>query len=182
MKRKRHISGFTLIEILVSVGILATIAIVVAQAFFTVLRSNSKTEILKDVKQSGEQAILTMTRLIKQAQEITSECEADGAESSSLSLVNADGGTTTFACNLDAGVTRIASVSGSTEYLTDRQVTIGGESCAAATLTFVCTAMAGLPSKVTVSFFLTQTGTSEDQAQQAQESFQSTVLIRNERP
>lgn len=173
--------GFTLIEILVSVGILATISIVVAQSLFTVVRSNAKTEILKDVKQSGEQAMLTMTRMIQNAQEITSFCSEAGESDPFLTIVNPDGGTTIFTCVLDGTVTRIASVSAATEYLTDNHVTIGGDLCATSSLAFACTTAAGQPSHVSISFSLTQVGTPAQQFEQASESFQGSAVVRNVR-
>jgi prepilin-type N-terminal cleavage/methylation domain-containing protein len=174
--------GFTLLEILVSVGILSTIAIVVAQSFFTVLRSNTKTEILKDVKQSGETAMLTMARMIQNAQEVTSICAPEGTTLESIDIVNPDGGTTSFGCFLDGTTTRIASTSGSTDFLTDNRVTIGGDACSASSLVFVCTSTAGLPARVSVSFSLAQSGVSAQEFESASETYTATVSIRNDRP
>lgn len=173
--------GFTLIEILVSVGILATISIVVAQSFFTVMRSNSKTSLLADVKQSGEQAMQTMTRMIQNAKEITSACSTEGQQSTSVVIVNPDGGTTTFGCVLDATVTRIASTSATSEFLTDTTVTLGGDVCAASSLSFSCTTAAGQPSRVAITFSLAQVGADAQQFEQASESFQSSAVVRNVR-
>lgn len=173
-------TGFTLLELLVSVTILAVIGTLVAQAFFTVFRSNTKTEILKDVKQSGEQTLLTMTRIIQNAQEV-SVCPGGGTPLNSLAMVNPDGGTTTFGCVLDGTVTRIASISATNEFLTDSHVTIGGSTCAASSLVFECTTQSGEPSKITISFSLAQVGTPVDQFETAREDFQGSVIIRNER-
>ncbi len=173
-------AGFTLLELLVSVAILGVIGTLVAQAFFSVFRSNSKTEILKDVKQSGEQTLLTMTRIIQNAQEVA-VCPSDGTPLDSLALVNPDGGTTTFGCVLDGTITRIASTSATNEFLTDSHVTIGGSTCAASSLVFECTTQSGEPSKITISFSLAQVGTPVDQSETAREDFQGSVIIRNER-
>jgi len=43
--------GFTLLEILISISIAASVSILIAQVFFTTSRTNTKTELLKDVKQ-----------------------------------------------------------------------------------------------------------------------------------
>lgn len=173
-------AGFTLLELLVSVTILGVIGTLVAQAFFTVFRINSKTEILQSVKQSGERTLLTMTRIIQNAQEV-SICPSDGVPLDSLAIVNSDGGTTTFGCVLDGAVTRIASISATNEFLTDSHVTIGGDACAASSLAFECTTQSGEPSLVTISFSLAQIGTPVDQFETASEDFQSSVIIRNER-
>jgi prepilin-type N-terminal cleavage/methylation domain-containing protein len=185
MKIRTHVhtdreGGFTLLELLVSVSILGIIATLVAQAFFTVFRSNSKTEILKDVKQSGERTLQTMTRMIQSAQEVYT-CEGVGVPMDALEIVNSDGGETIFGCVLDGTVTRIASISATNEFLTDSHVTIGGDLCASSSLAFECTTQSGAPSKITITFSLAQIGTPVDQFETASENFQGSVIVRNER-
>jgi len=175
--------GFTLLEILISISIAASVSILIAQVFFTTSRTNTKTELLKDVKQNGEFAIGIMERMVKNALRVESLCLTTGSTLSEIQLLNPNGDTTTFGCVLDGEVTRIASTSGTggTEYLTSANVTIGGASCddSGNSLSFVCTSYPDQPPKVTVSFSLSQIGTPPDKRDQASVTFQTSTSPRN---
>lgn len=173
-------AGFTLLEIMVSIGIVAIVGLLISQVFFTTTRTNSKTEVLKNIKQNGDFSLERVTDLVRNAREITSTCAEGGTTAASITFTNPDGGSTALGCLLDGTVTRIASVSaGSTDYLTDSALTLGGADCNAASLTFVCTAPAGQPATVAITFSLAQKGTPPDQFDRASASFQTTVAIRN---
>ncbi len=173
--RTRNIQdGFTLLEMLVSVAIIAMISVVLSQVFISTIRTNAKTEILKEVKQNGDLAVDTLTRMVQNATSVT--CPT----TKSLAIVNPDGNTTTIGCALDGTVTRLASASATTVYLSSGDVTLGGTDCASSTLQFTCTAVAGLPSQVTLSFSLAQKGTPGDQFERASETFQTSVSMRND--
>jgi prepilin-type N-terminal cleavage/methylation domain-containing protein len=172
-------NGFSLVEIIVSTGIIAIISITVAQAMFTSLRSNTKTELLKDIKQNGDFAMDVMTRLIQNARGITSPCTPAGATGPTLSIINTDGLLTSFGCSIDGAVFRIASVSGvQTDYLTSNNLTITGVNCAASSLTFTCTSVVDAPSRVQITFTLAQRGTPFEQYEQSSATFQTSVNER----
>lgn len=180
---KTHTSGFTLLEILISVTIAGAVGVLIAQVFFTTARTNTKTELLKDVKQNGEYAMGIMERMIRNSLRVESVCSDTGTTLTSIDIVNPNGDTTTFGCVLDSGTTRIASTSSSatTEYLTSNDVTIGGLTCADAanSLSFVCTSYPDQQTSVTVNFSLSQIGTPPDQFEQASVLFQTTATPRN---
>ena len=180
---KHTIAGFTLLEILISISIAGAAGVLIAQVFFTTARTNTKTELLKDVKQNGEFAMGVVERMIRSSLRIESACSDTGTALAALDIVNPNGDTTTFGCALDSGVTRIASTSstGITEYLTSSNVTIGGAACTDAgnSLSFVCTSYPDQPIRVTVSFSLSQLGTPPDQFEQASVLFQTTATSRN---
>lgn len=180
-KKRLRQNAFTLIEILVSVAIIAVLASVVTQSLFTTVRTNTKSEISKDVKQSGDFAIDTLARTIQNARQVTSACEIDGTGSTEITIMGNDGGLTTMGCVQDGSATRIASVSAAgTSYLTGNSTTLGGDICAASSLQFKCTGVPGLPQKVEISFNLAQLGTPVDQFEKASGSFSSTTVLRNE--
>ena len=56
--------GFTLMEILVAVSALAVMGVLLTQVFVTTIRTNTKNEISKEVKQNGDLAVSIMTRMI----------------------------------------------------------------------------------------------------------------------
>lgn len=174
--------GFTLLEVLISVGIIAGLSILIAQSFFTTTRSNTKTEILKEVKQNGDFAISIMTNMIRNSIQVTSPCLSSGTTASSLSIKNPDGGITTFGCRSDGSVTQIASVSASaTEYLTGGVITLGAPLCtdAAMSLAFTCSSQSSGGSTVKISFSLSQKGTPPALFERGQTSFQTSITTRN---
>ena len=178
----RH-AGFTLLETLVAISIIATVAALIVQVFFTTARSNTKTELLKDVKQNGDYALEIMSRMIRNAIDVQTVCAAGGSDFKSFTIENPDGGVTTLGCNFGNSVTRIASVSAanpSAEYLTSTDVTMGGSSCndSAMTLKFHCVGVADAPPEVTIQFTLSQRGTAATQLERASASFQTTVAPR----
>lgn len=174
--------GFTLIELLVAVAIIAGLGTVLAQAFFTTTRSNTKVEKLTDVKQNGEYALAVMERMIRAARMIDASCTSDGSTPTpTAAIVSPDGLTTTFQCLLDGTVTRVASVSSvGTEYLTSGAVTLGGTSCDADSLNFYCTSIAQVPKNLKVTFRLSQKGTPTDQFEKASTTFQTTIGSRSQ--
>jgi type II secretory pathway pseudopilin PulG len=182
-----HVSGFTLLETLISIGVVGAIGILITQVFFATARTNTKTELLKDVKQNGEYAMSVMSRMIRNSIYIESTCSSTGDPTlSSLDVRNSDGNITTFGCVLDASasVLRVASTSATNpsnpDYLTSKNVTIGGLSCndASTTLTFACTSYPDQPPKITINLKMSQKGTPVDQFEKASILFQTTVSPR----
>lgn len=84
-------SGFTLIEILVSISILSLVSVVIASILFLSLRSDSKTRSAKEVKQNGNAAVLVLKEFIRNAESIS--CFED-----QIDVVSSDGGTSSFLC------------------------------------------------------------------------------------
>ncbi len=172
--------GFTLLESLISIGVIAVVSTLIAQAFFATTRTNTKTELQKDIKQNGEYAMQVMSRMIQNALKIETACSPSGTATRSLSIRTQHNTTTTFECAMSEGETRIAS-SGATGtfYLTSANVSLGGDTCDASSLQFICTTLPDEPTKVQISFRLSQKGTPTDQFEQTSISFQSSVAPRN---
>jgi len=174
--------GFTLIELLVAMAIISGLGIMIAQAFFTTTRSNTKVEKLTDVKQNGDYALSVMERMIRNARVLTAVCTDDGSTPvSSVAIENPDGGTTTLQCLLSDSVTRIASVSSfGTEYLTSNAVSLGGSTCDGDSFTFYCTSVAQVSKTLKINFSLSQKGTPTDQFEKASTQFQTSVGLRSQ--
>jgi len=105
--------GFTLVETLVSIGILAIISTVVAAVIFIVTRTSTSTKILQEIKQNGETAITVMTDFIRWVK--SGECQGGN----SIVVVASDGETTIFSCDTNQ---RIASTSANSTFLTSENV------------------------------------------------------------
>lgn len=182
--------GFTLLELLVSAGVLSLVSVIIAQVVFTTVRLSARTERMKEMKQIGGISMTSLKRMIQNAKEITSEC--DGTPKSRLSLLNFDGGETTLLCAKDDAYTeydiyRIASMSSTldmTAYLTSGNVSLVGYDGVAgcglansedASLYFTCTDA----SSVKVVFRLRQRNPSTGIFEGVQETFESVTSLRN---
>lgn len=178
--QRRLNEGFTLLEMLVSIAIIGLVSVILGQVFISTLRTNTKTEVSKEVKQSGDLVLGSIVRMIQNAQSVTSACSDLGTTGSTLVLINPDGGTTTLGCVNDGGLLRMASTSATqVEYLSSEGVKLTGTSCADSSVQFVCKGATGVPSSVTISFTLTQKGTPVDQFEQASQMFQTSAIMRN---
>jgi len=182
--------GFTLLELLVVAVILGLLSVVIAQIFFTTIRTNNKTEITRGVKESGDRALDIMTRLVQNAKLIDipsascPEYPALGSPLSSISLTNFDGGETTLLCKEDDGIAQIASVSASalqTVYLTNTDVSLsdGSTNTCANTLSFTCSSQGDIPSFITIAFSIRQSNSAAALIDSASGMFQTTVTLRN---
>ena len=171
-------AGFTFIEIVVAAGIIAIISGVSAQIFLTATRNAAKSEIIQNVKQNGEFSMEVMSRMIQNAKSVSS---CTGAPMTSLTIVNQDGGSSTFACAADGAATRVASQSAifGTQYLTTAGLSLGGDTCDSSTLVFECEETPGLPSKVIISFTLSQIGNTGPIYEQASVPLKTTVSVRS---
>lgn len=111
--------GFTLIELVATMGILLIVSIIVGNVYFTALRGASKTDTLSTVRQNGEVALSIMTKAIRHAKRFDgvstdgvafkAACAVEvvgvGTPTPSpipykqVRITGIDGGITTFSCN-----------------------------------------------------------------------------------
>lgn len=157
-------SGFTLIEMLVAIGLLGILAVIGSQMFFSILKNTAKTQVTIEVKQNGNRALSVMSRMIRNARSIELDSCTTG---SSITIVNPDRESTTFSCT----GTRIASESAGVHpamYLTSEKVAV--KSC-----DITCDLVAE-PNFVTISFTLQATGTRIEEV--AEVDFNTTVSLR----
>jgi prepilin-type N-terminal cleavage/methylation domain-containing protein len=176
-------NGFTLLEMLITISVIAVIASLIVQVFFTTTRINTKTEVMKEVKQNGDFALDVMTRMIRNSTFISSACS--GGPLNTLNITNPDGQGTIFTCSPDANnVLRIASQSAAVplkfQYLTSSNVTLGTGAFCGTYLQFTCTS-SNDTNKVTITFDLAQRGTPASLFEQARMPFKITVSTRNSR-
>jgi len=186
-----RVEGFTLLELLVVAGIFSGIALVIAQVFFSTIRTNAKTETFQSVKQNGDQTLEIMSRFIQNAQSVTAaSCPESGATpvlSSSITLSNFDGGQTTFLCVAPGGYPRIASesASGVRTFLTNEDTAVYDpvtqtRSCTTNALAFTCTSIGGIPSSIHITYILVpRTSSKSAMYSWASSVFETTVFLRN---
>lgn len=166
--------GFSLLEILIGVGILAIVSTLIVQVLFTTTHANKKTKLMSDIKQNGAFALDVMERMVRESSAMT-------VTATSVEITNPDASVTTFTCRSDGKVARIASVSGTgvVEYLTGGNVTLstsGGATCADSSLSFQSVDQ----SLLSITFSLGQSGVAGGAYESARSSFQGTVGVRNQ--
>jgi len=162
-------NGFTLLEMMMVIGILGIITVIGSGAFFSILRSSTKAKTLQMVKQNGDYAISVMERMIRNARVLVSP--TSNSTVSSITIKNPDGETTTFSCQEDQ--LTIASNGAS---LLSSEVKVSNCS----NIFDVTVGQAGIkPAVVEINFTLTQAGTTSRPEEQAEVNFQTTVSLRN---
>jgi prepilin-type N-terminal cleavage/methylation domain-containing protein len=179
----RSYKGFTLLEILISVGILAIVATLIVQVLFTVTHVNKKTELITDVKQNGNFSLDVIGRMVRSAKAVKTSCGGSETSASSAQITNPDNNVTTLECVSDGNAARIASISAAqTVYLSTGNVTVstsGGKDCTDSSLAFSCPPASGIQTEISVSFTLGQVGVSASAYENNSASFQSTIGMRN---
>lgn len=173
-------AGFTLFEVIMVIFLFSLISVIGTSLFFSIMKTTSKAEAEKEVKQNGDYAMSVMQTMIRNAKQVT-PCET-GA--SSLTIVNQKGSTNTIECFYEDGVAKISLDSGTlSNALTGSNVTVGtpgGTSCtgsSGSTLVFNCQDTS--PQTVDIAFTLTKSGIGTKVEEQASVFFQTSVTLRN---
>lgn len=169
-------TGFTLIEILVVVGILGIIAFIGTNMFFTILKGSTKTRVLAEVKQNGNYALGVMERMIRNARKIE-ECQVSADH---IKIQNPDEDWTDFLCCGSPSL--IASESGgltcSDSGIENARLTSSNVQVSCGTF-ISCTQATGGPPVITINFTLSQLGSPPRPEEQARVDFGTTVTLRN---
>ncbi len=168
--------GFTLIELIIVLGILGVLLPTIFALFIAHVRAQSKVLVLQEVKRNGDTALQTITTLIKaDARGIENEagtpmCASSGTTSSG-NVYFTDAQENRFMFHEDGG--RIASESASTAYLTSDKVEVTD-------FTLTCQRDSQFSGPlVSVSFTVSQATQTTRAEESARLSYQSKVRLRN---
>lgn len=165
---KKQNLGFTMIEILVVVGILGVIAVIGSNMFFTTLRASNKTKVLAVIKQNGNYALSIMERIIRDSQEVVANC---GVGMKKIKVKRLDGSETEFSCNQEGTVN--GNIASNSARLTSSEVKV--DSCS-----FGCSTQGEFyPQNVVINFTLSQAVVTTRVEEQASVNFKTTVSLRN---
>ncbi len=164
---KRNIQGYSLVELMVVVVLLAVLVTTMVGLFLTTLTSGGKANSLARIKEEGDYAMSTMERLIRSgsnadctaADELT-VTELSDAPSAPSSIYNRDGTRLRIRTNGSTGPTRL----------------ITSDNVIVTSLTFNCTEGTGFNQgdMVTIEFVMRAAGDL-----QTTETFNSRVVLRN---
>lgn len=176
--------AFTLIEILVTLILFATISIVASQSLFSLLRGSAKTERIKEIRQNGNYAMSVMETKIRNGRINTDDqpCTAlpNPYQGTSLIIDNRDdtNTNTTFSCVPEGSINRIRMVIGvDTNYLTNNLVAI--PTCNFSDFYFKCTQAEAGNQVVDIYFKLQDAVTSGSSKEGATQTFSTQVKLRN---
>ena len=161
----RH--GFTLIELLVVVAVFMILAVLVTNSLFSILKSNTKANIMKEIRQNGTYALDVMDKTISGG--VIDDAICTGVEDSSLTVKNpVSGETVIFECKGNP-----AYIASDSARLTSELVAV--ENCSEV---FRCEKIDS-DKKVTISFTLKQLGTPARPEETARQTFTKTIFLRN---
>ncbi|OGV89699.1 hypothetical protein A2Z41_02475 [Microgenomates group bacterium RBG_19FT_COMBO_39_10] len=167
-------NGFTLIEILVVVGLFGIIAVISSASFFSLLRGSTKAKTASNVKQNGDYALGVMERMIRNARYLEKNSDSTPEDEqicelgmTKIKIKNPDGGSTEFSCGDD----KISS--NSADLISDEIIV----DCS-----FDCQRQEDgsfKPDVVTIDFILSSGGPSARPEELALISFKTTISLRN---
>ena len=160
---RRHVGGFTLVEIVVVAGIMALFSLTLIGIFLATIRSGGKSQLAQAVHQEGDFALKRIGSTIRSSQAVS--CAGD-----EINVTTSSGAEIIFSLVADGGLTRVAS--DSSNFLT-------GKLAEAGSLNFSCYQGTLGNQVVTISFELNTHPLSSGQVQeQFQQEFATSVSTR----
>lgn len=181
MRNFRNQKGYTLLELLAVMIVMAAIGLLVATILVSSLRGTNKTNVINTVRENGNYTIQQMSKMIEFAQTFqgvslngvsySSACSVPSTQYSYIKITSFDNGQTIFSCNMGSNPKTIASNSAS--FINTSDVTL--TSCY-----FTCTRnnLSQSPT-IGINFNLSQNSTSSFFEKKASISFDTSVVIRN---
>ncbi len=175
-KNKRITSlGFTLVEVIVVIGIFVILSTILLSILITVIRGTKKSDSILAVKQDGEHAIDQITRNLRFAKALVypnpigggaPECSNVGLTVDHITVTQINSSQNTFTCMPPNNITMDSTS------LTNSAITVVN-SC-----NFICTQNTGGPPTIGISFNLSKKNPNglEDKTSIP---FQSSVTLRN---
>lgn len=137
--------GFTLIELILYLGLAATIILAVSLFFIAMLSSRIKQQAIAEVEQQGARVMHIITQATRNADTITSPGTGSSASLLTLDMVPTAVDPTLF--DLSSGLIRITEGVGSAVALTNSRIT-------ASLLTFQNLSRASTPGTIRIQFTL----------------------------
>lgn len=187
--------GFSLMEAVVSIGVIAIVGIILADILTRTFSSNNKTQLISRVKQNGQVALNVIDREIRNTEAIVCPTPPDGVSSISLNtiVVIKNGVYTRFKLHPETGTTNgfigqdnsvVTSVSTACTESQDSYISLTNQTdngVSVKDLSFTRNRISGSPDTITISFSLAQpvgasTGFQTELGQDA--LFQTTVQLR----
>lgn len=169
MIRARAAAGFTLIELMLYVGIVATLLLGVTFFSLLLLSARVKNQTVAEVEQQGAQVMRTITQLVRNAASITTP--AVGASGATLSLATYDTAKNPTVLSVQSGRVRITEAGAVAVPLTNGRVSVSG-------FTVQNVSRSGSPGNVRIQFTVTAVNPSGRQEYTFQKTFVGSASLR----
>lgn len=166
---KRQQAGYTLIELILYVGIVGGLLLAVTGFFGISVSSRVKNQSISEVNQQGAYAMDYITQSIRNADSITLPLAAGSGAQLTLVVPTASLSPTIF--TLNSGVLQVQEGVAAAVPLTSSKVTISG-------LTFTNLSRTGTPGIVRVSFTVTRNSTAGTNDYDYSKTFTSSAALR----
>lgn len=158
--------GFSLIELIVVIGLLSLLTLAISSIMLTSILSSNRVRLTTKIKQSGNYALGQIQNMIRNAKSL----ETCNSVDSELILTNQDGGSTAVVMEIDAGgINRVASNSGI--YLTPETINVS-------TFSINCEPSDETPALIKISFDL-HTANKSISRQNPSLHFETSINLRN---
>lgn len=186
MKKISHRNdGFTLIELIVVISIVAVIAALVTGVLFSALRGSSKTNVLADVKENGNYVLSVIGRTLRFAKSFegvstdgtvfTTSCAA-GTKYKAVKITSFDSGDIEFSCTETTITSNGTPLLNASLVVLNQSIPQSLDRCS-----FTCIQNGSDYPTIGVQFLLTDRNTSTLVENKAALFFQSSVTLRNAR-
>ena len=166
------VRGYTLIELVVVVGVLVLISAVATDMFVNITRSYNKANVIAEIEQNGNTALISMVNEIRQARSVS----PTSGTTSTITITDQSGGTVTFGFRTPTGSVNGCLYRGAaTQCLTDDTYATG------VNVTYlIFTVIESDPPAVTVEITIAQPkGVLARQDYQAQTTLKTSVVLRS---
>lgn len=162
-------SGFSLVELLLYISILALILLSISVFLSTLLSSRVKNQTISEVESQGLQAMHLITQTIRNSASITTPAQGVSAASISLSTYTSELNPTIF--DISGGALRVSEGGGPAVSLTNSRVTVSA-------LSFQNVSRSNTPGSVRISFTISSVNSSGRNEYQFQKTFVATASLR----
>lgn len=161
--------GFTILELLLYVGILSAVMFSIAFFIQMMMSARLKSQTIAEVEQQGQQVMQQITQVIRNANSITAP--AAGTNGASLTVDVYDAGKDPTIIDVASNVLRIKEGAGSAVPLTSSRVNVSGSS-------FQNLSRASTPGTVRIQFTITHVNTSQKNEFEYSKTFYGSANIR----
>lgn len=161
--------GFTILELLLYVGILSVVIFSIAFFIQMMMSARLKSQTIAEVEQQGQQVMQKITQLIRNANAIT--VPSEGSSGSSLTLDTYDTGKNPTVIDVASNVLRIKEGTGAAISLTSSRVSVNGFS-------IQNLSRASTPGTVRIQFTLTHVNASQKNEFEYSKTFYASANIR----
>lgn len=150
----RHNSGFTLVELLVYLGVISFVLLAVASFAFEFATSSLKSSVIEEVNRNARFAMSRVAQEIRESSDVNTGSSTFGSNPGTLSLATASGGTNPTIINVASGALDIQQGAGAVLPLTSSKVSVTN-------FTVENLAVAGKTKEIRVTLTLTSVGTGQ---------------------